>query len=175
MHQSPDVVEARDNLLKALLSHDSNAISAARDNLFSAYTIAEEGFIDTQVNIIESASFSQKHALAWRVLNEVTGRKADSEPVRLDGTVEDRKEKWKDHFVKLLGQPPKVPDGPFEISSINPHTLPINEGHFTLQELMKAINSTKRGGAVGVDCIPLEIWESPQFLPYLLELCNIGY
>ena len=52
--------------------------------------------------------------------------------------------------------------------------LPIEEGLFTLQELNKALKSTKRGGAVGIDSIPLEIWESAQFSSYLLELCNIG-
>ena len=97
----------------------------------------------------------QKHALTWKVLNEVTGRKSDSEPIRLDGHVEERKEKWKDYFANLLGQPPKVPEGPFEISPIIPHLLPIGEGPFTLQELRKAINSNKRGGAVCVNSIHL--------------------
>ena len=101
------------------------------------------------------------------MLNEVTGRKSDSEPIRLDGPVEERKEKWKNYFANLLGQPPKVPEGPFEISPIIPHLLPIEEGPFTLQELRKAINSTKRGGTVGVDSIPLDLWESPEIL------CNI--
>ena len=174
LHLSPDVVKARDNLLKALSSNKSNTISAAREDLLASYKTAEEGFIDTQVKIIENASFSQKHALAWRVLNEVTGRKSDSEPVRLEGSLEERKKKWKDYFANLLGQPPKVPEGPFEISSVSPHSLPIDEGPFTLQELKRVINSTKRGGAVGVDSIPLELWESSEFLPYLLELCNSG-
>ena len=159
---------------KALDSNNSSTISAARESLLNSYKTAEEGFIDTQIKIIENASFSQKHALAWRVLNEVTGRKLDSLPVRLDGPVEERKEKWKDYFPNLLGQPPKVPQGPFEISPIVDHIFPIEEGPFTLQELRKAIDTTKRGGAVGIDSIPLEIWESPQFLPYLLELCNTG-
>ena len=52
--------------------------------------------------------------------------------------------------------------------------MPIEEGLFTQQELLTAIQSSKRSGAVGIDSIPLEIWESPQFLSYLLELCNIG-
>ena len=52
--------------------------------------------------------------------------------------------------------------------------LPITEGPFTQHELNNALKHTKRGGAVGVDCIPLEIWESPQFSDYLLELCNLG-
>ena len=112
--------------------------------------------------------------MAWMVLNEVTGRKSDSPPARLQGSVDERKEKWKDYFCNLLGQPPKVPDDNFDITPVIDHVLPIEEGPFTLQELNEALKSTKRGGAVGVDSIPLEIWESPQFSSYLLELCNIG-
>ena len=108
------------------------------------------------------------------MLNEVTGRKLDDQPVRVEGSVEERKTKWKDYFANLLGQPPKVPEGPFDVTPIVPYTLPIEEGPFTTQELRKAINSTKRRGAVGIDAIPLELWASPEFLPYLLELCNIG-
>ena len=104
----------------------------------------------------------------------MTGRKSDSPPARLQGSVEERKEKWKDYFCNLLGQPPKVPDDNFDITPVIDHVLPIEEGPFTLDELNEALKSTKRGGAVGVDSIPLEIWESPQFSSYLLELCNIG-
>ena len=67
--------------MKALASNNSDTISAARETLLASYKTAEEGFIDTQVKIIENAAFSQKHTLAWRVLNEVTGRKSYSEPV----------------------------------------------------------------------------------------------
>ena len=45
---------------------------------------------------------------------------------------------------------------------------------FSIDELNKAIKEAKRGGSIGVDSIPIEIWESPQFTPYLLELRNIG-
>ena len=174
LHLSTEVTQARENLLNALTSNNSDSISTTREALFSSYKTAEECFIDVQTNIIENASYSQKHALAWRVLNEVTGRKADDQPVRVDGSVEERKTKWKDYFANILGQPPKVPEGPFKLTPIVQHTLPIEEGPFTLQELIKAINSTKKGGAVGIDCIPLELWKSPEFLPYLLELCNVG-
>ena len=107
-------------------------------------------------------------------MNEVIGRKSDSETVRFDGPVEERKEKWKDYFANLLVQPPSVPEGLFEISPIIPYLLPIEEGPFTPQELRKAIDSTKREGAVEVDSIPLELWDSQEFLPYQLQLCNIG-
>ena len=95
-------------------------------------------------------------------------------PARLKGTPEEKKEQWKSYFSSLLGQPPKVPDDNFVVSQVSDHILPIEEGPFTPEELRKAIRHTKRGGAVGIDCIPLEIWEDPYFSNYLLELCNLG-
>ena len=46
--------------------------------------------------------------MAWMVLNEVIAR--------LQGSVEERKEKCKDYFCNLLGQPLKVPDDKFEVT-----------------------------------------------------------
>ena len=174
LHLSQAVVEARVTLKKAIDSQNTMAISEARDRLLQSYKTAEECFIDTQIKIIEDASFSQRHATAWRVLNEVTGRKPDSPPTKLQGSVDERKEQWKNYFSNLLGQPPQIPDSNFIISPVVDYMLPIEEGPFTQQELSKAIKHSKRGGAVGVDCIPLEIWESPQFSNYLLDLCNTG-
>ena len=174
LHLSPNVIEARRSLKNAIDSNNTTAISEARDKLAQSYQTAEECFIDTQINIIEDSSFSQRHAKAWMVMNEVSGRKTANPPAKLKGSVEERKEKWKDYFCNLLGQPPKVPDKTFDVIPVIDHMLPIEEGPFTQHELNTAIKHTKRGGAVGVDCIPLEIWESTQFSDYLLELCNIG-
>ena len=174
LHLSPEVVEARNNLKSAIDSNNQLATSHARERLLQSYKTSEECYIETQIKIIEDASFSQRHAQAWKVMNEISGRKESSPPIQLNGSIDERKEKWRKYFCNLLGQPPKVPDNNFEISPVIDQILPIEEGPFTMQELQYVIKHTKRGGAVGVDCIPLEIWESPQFSDYLLELCNIG-
>ena len=76
------------------------------------------------------------------------------------------------HFPARVS--PKVPDDDFIVTPVVEHILPIEIGPFTIEELYKVIKDAKRGGAVGIDCIPIEIWESPHFTSYLLELCNIG-
>ena len=174
LHKSPEVNEARQKLKKAIDSGLAEAIANAKNDLISSYKTAEECFIETQIHIIEHSSFSQQHATAWKVLNEVTGRNADTPPAKLKGSPDDRKRQWKEYFSSLLGQPPSVPDTEFIISPVVDHILPIEQGPFTLEELSKALKYTKRGGAVGVDCIPLEIWENPLFSDYLLEVCNIA-
>ena len=174
LHKSRQVNESREKLKKAMDAGKAGDIQAAKHELISSYKSAEECFIQTQVHIIENASFCQQHATAWKVVNEVTGRSPDNPPAKLKGSIEDRKQQWKDYFSSLLGQSPKVPDDSFLVNRVFDQPLPINEGPFTLDELSKAIKHTKRGGAVGVDCIPLELWESPMFSSYLLDLCNIG-
>ena len=174
LHLSEQVCQSRDRLRKALDSGNQRSIDTAKEDLQQAYKSAEECLISTQVHIIETSSFSGKHAAAWRALNEVTGRKNTAPAVNLQGNVEQRKKQWKDYFPSLLGKPPNVPDDDFVISPVVDHTLPIEVSLFTIDELNKVIKDAKRGGSVGVDCIPLEIWESPQFSSYLLELCNIG-
>ena len=174
LRNSPEVITARENLRTALDSGKAKDIKLAKSRLIASYKTAEECFIDTQIHIIENASFSQRHATAWKVMNEVTGRSSANPPGKLKGSIDERKEQWKSYFVSLLGQPPSVPETDFIVSPIVDHPLPIKQGHFTQEELLNAIKHTKRGGAVGVDCIPLEIWEDPTFLNYLLDLCNIG-
>ena len=165
---------ARENLRKALDLGKANTIKRAKDRLMQSYKNAEECYIETQIAIIESKSFAQQHATAWKVMNEVTGRNPSNPPARLQGTTEERKKQWKDYFSSLLGQPPHITEDDFTISPVTNQLLPIEEGPFTLDEVTKAIKYTKRGGAVGIDSIPLEIWEDPVFSEYLLELCNIG-
>lgn len=174
LRNSREVVAARENLKKALDSGKAKRIELAKNRLITSYKTAEECFIETQIHIIENASFSQQHATAWKVMNEVTGRNTANIPAKLKGTIDEKKQQWKDYFVSLLGQPPTVPETDFVVTPIVDHLLPIEQGPFTLEELSNAIKFTKRGGAVGVDCIPLEIWENPTFSSYLLHLCNIG-
>ena len=50
-------------------------------------------------------NFPQRHATAGRVLNEVTGRKSECPPAKLQGSVEERKEQW-----NFLDQPPRFPN-----------------------------------------------------------------
>ena len=174
LQNSPKVIQDRDNLKKALISGRTVAIMNAKRRLAQSYKTAEECYIETQIQIIEDASFNQKHAIAWNVLNEVSGRKPANPPVKLKGSTNEKKQQWKDYFSSLLGQPPNIPDDDFVVAPVVDHILPIEEGPFSQEELSTALKYTKKGGAVGVDCIPLEIWKDPTFSTYLLDLCNSG-
>ena len=46
--------------------------------------------------------------LAWQIVNEISGRKSTSK-LKLKATSQkDRLQKWKEHFQKRLGNPPKI-------------------------------------------------------------------
>ena len=174
LSKSENVIKARENLKEANTIGSQNNIKDAKNALQDEYKLAEKSYIEQQVKLIEDASYSSKHVLAWKVINEVTGKKETKMMGKINGTVEDRKEKWLDHFSSLLGKPPSVPTTNFEAQPVSPHELPISTSPFSESELKAAIKAAKRGGAVGLDAIPIEIWNTDHFLPYLLDLCNEG-
>ena len=69
------VSSAGDSLLTTKLNGLRDEISAARENLKQQYKVSEAEFIEKQVRLIENASYSSRNILAWKVVNEVTGRK----------------------------------------------------------------------------------------------------
>jgi len=66
-----------------------------------------------------------------------------------------RLQKWKFHFQTLLGPSPVIIDRP--IQKMFQYQLPIKKGPFNLDELQKALKSTKNGKAAGLDTIPPEV------------------
>ena len=172
--KSDNVASARASLLTTKLNGSGDEISAAKETLKQQYKVSEAEYIERQVRLIENASYSSRHVLAWKVANEVSGRKDGKMMGKINGTINERKEKWLNHFQSLLGSPPTIPDNVFSLTPIVDHDLPIETSPFTASELESVINCMKRGGAVGIDSIPLEIWESTGFRSYLLELCNEG-
>jgi hypothetical protein len=174
LSKSENVINARQKLVQARNDGSSNDILEAKQGLQQEYKQAEKLYIEEQVRIIENASYSSRHALAWKVVNDITGRKETVMTGKTNGTAEERKTRFYDHFFSLLGKPPSIPNDDFIVTPLIDHELPIETGPFTADELSKAIKASKRGGAVGLDAIPLEIWESKEFSPYLLDLCNKG-
>ena len=174
LNKTHNVIEARKSLKHALESGSKADIDNATADLACAYKDSQDTYISTLTHIIEDASYSGRHALAWKVVNEITGRKTIPRPGRPSGSIEERKKKWKDHFRNLLCKSPIVPDDDFKISPIVSQDLPIDVTLFKRTELEIAIKQSRRGGAVGIDVIHLEIWESKDFFEDLLNLCNKG-
>jgi len=167
--QTPKVKAARE-VLNSAIDLDCN-IQQSKELLKAAYTSEEKTLLEDKIEQIQQASFSSRHSKAWKIVNEITGRK-ETKSAQIPGTPNERKEAWLHHFTSLLGNPPTIPDHDFTITPVAEEILPIKTSEFSYEELDKALQQTKAGGAVGLDSIPLELWKSPKFRPHLLHFCN---
>ena len=71
--------------------------------------------IEDKIKRIEDAYINGKHSQSWKLINEVTGRKASVQG-KLEGDMQaDRINNWYKHFCNLLGKPPTVTDEDEEI------------------------------------------------------------
>ena len=106
----------------------------ARIQLKDTYKEEQEIYIQNKINLIHNAAVNKQAALAWKTVNEVSGRKSSNSSKLKATSQADRLEKWKDHFKGLLGNGPDVSDTPIEQIIYN--TLDVKLGYFTPDELM---------------------------------------
>ena len=81
-----------------------------------------------KIRSIQKYSVHQNTKKSWDLVNEVTHRKKANCGLIEGGSAVERLKNWENHFVKLLGQPPEVPDEDIVIRMINP-PLDINIQH----------------------------------------------
>ena len=87
-------------------NHPSFILTEAKEDFDNAYKEQLNTNVNGKINIITNTAENQLSRLAWETINEITGRKntlmgnikAHSQEVCLN--------KGKDHFHKLLEQPP---------------------------------------------------------------------
>ena len=115
---------------------------------------------------------NKESAMAWKAVNDVSGRKKSNKAKIKAISREERIIVWHNHFKDLLGNPPEI-----TISAISKITnrLNIETAILTKYELLKAINTIKNGKACGLDEIPIEIWKINEFQDFLLICCNTIY
>ena len=85
LNKTHNVIEARKSLKHALESGSKADIDNATADLACAYKDSQDTYISTLTHIIEDASYSGRHALAWKVVNEITGSKTIPRPGRPSG------------------------------------------------------------------------------------------
>ena len=75
---------------------------------------------------------------------------------------------WKDHFTKLLGQPPVVPNEEVDIPAVHPpQNISVDK-----TELEEARKSIKEGKAFGEDRVPPEVQKRADDDDLILHFCN---
>ena len=172
------VTIARQNLLEAKTKHQARVTRKTTKNLANAqkaldeaYLNAESLYIQGKIDSISNLHTSNQHSLAWKVINELTGRKENPSIQLKGGSPEKRRENWFNHFQSLLGNPPILHDDPLPlIRIVDELNIPISP--FTKDELEKAVKLFKNNKSSGLDNIPTVLWKDPIFLDLLLYFCN---
>ena len=85
---------------------------------------------------------------------------------------EKRLQKWKEHFINLLGNPPEITDEP--IQKIINGQWDVKLGQITKEELDVISKKIKNRKVACLDLIPSEVWKTRKF-DVLLWLCNAAY
>ena len=86
------------------------------------YNLAIEEDLNSKIKKVETAHANSKHGQSWRLINDITGRKASAQGQLKGEAQKDRVTNWHNHFKNLLGSPP-------DISDENEEIAPILEGH----------------------------------------------
>jgi hypothetical protein len=127
-------------------------IQQSKEALKAAYIYEEKAFLEDKINQVQQASFTNKHSVPWKIVNDITGRR-DTKSAMLPGTPNERRDAWLQHFMSLLGNLPAIPDKRLYIIPVSEVTLPIKTTEFTSEELDVELQQTKLGGAVGLDSV----------------------
>ena len=143
----------------------------ARTNLYEKYDELEEENISMKINQIENAQHDNQYKLSWKLINEISGRKASRKGQIEGDTKEERTANWFKHFQGLLGNPPDIGGQDEEIDQIL-EELKINDGPFTKEEYNKAKRSITEGKACGEDNIPPEVLKRCNLDEEILGFCN---
>jgi hypothetical protein len=150
-----------------------NNFNLARTTLTEVYNKEQTDYLQSKIDLITNASSNKQSAVAWKTVNEISGRKSSNKSKLKASSQEDRLNLWKQHFQSLLGKPPTVKCSRINTVILEEHN--IKKGPFTMDELNQALKRIQSGKACGIDNIPAEVWKHGAFNDILLKLCNDVY
>ena len=130
-----------------------------KEELYDAYAIVDEEELTSMVTEAEQAHASSRHGVAWKLINEISGRHRAQTSKLKASSPEERVQTWFNHFSKLLGSPPKISEEDTPILTVF-DSLGISEDPFSTKEFQSAKKSIRCGKACGEDGI------TPEFLKY---------
>ena len=116
----------------------TNHLKKAKKDLDIVYKEELNTYVNEEINIITNKAENQSSRLSWETVDEITGRKNTPTRKIKANNPEERLKKWKDHFHKLLGQPPVIQE--LEINRVVQGTLPINTGDFAKEDCKSVLN-----------------------------------
>ena len=154
-------------------NENKTKLKEAQAKLNATYEKEQAEFLQNKINDIEKAASNKMSAVAWKTVNEISGRKSANTAKLKASSEEERLKLWKKHFEDLLGTPPKIKDTP--ITPVVSTLLNIKTGRFEMKELIKAQKQVQYGKSCGLDDIPPEVWKNEEIREILLGFTNDVY
>ena len=145
----------------------------AQKDLVETYESEQAKYVQERIDTINNAHANNQSSLAWKTINDISGRKRSNKAKLKADSQQQRLDKWKTHFQNLLGKTPVVSDEPIE--TVVNDKLQIKQGNFTEDELSVVLKDLKTKKAAGPDSIPPEVWKTEAFNDIILKLCNAMY
>ena len=112
----------------------------ARKNLQDTYINEQTKYLQKQIDDIKIAADNKKFAIAWHIVNKITGRKTTNRSKIKAKDYKERIQKWKQHLSLLLGKNPITTNQ--DIVHIVDKEYHIEQGPFTLEELEIILRKT---------------------------------
>ena len=143
-----NIIEKRNALKQLSLKMKENAntnqkieFNKSRQNLQDTYINEQTKYLQKQIDDIKTSADNKKSAIAWQIVNNITGRKTTNRSKTKAKDDKGRIQKWKQHFSLLLGKYPITTNQ--DIVKIVDKELQIEQGPFTIKELEMVLRKTK--------------------------------
>lgn len=86
----------------------------------AAYNKVTEEMLCEKIKEVETAHINSQHGLAWKLVNDISGRRETQKGQIAGNTQQERLQNWHKHFMGLLGNPPNSDSEDNDIQSTEP-------------------------------------------------------
>ena len=143
----------------------------AREEMKDTYKRINEERVADLAKRVENEYGGRRYGAAWKVINEITGRKKSKEGLVKGKTPQERVDAWFGYYSSLLGTAPDIEDPKEDIPTVF-NNLDICDEPFTIAEYNRAKSSLKRGQSGEPDNIPPDVYIDCDIGNEVLELFN---
>ena len=178
LSDDPRVEQARTEVQNAFKNYNKSTSAAEqpvlqdkRNHLNKVYNDLQEEELESMIRETEEADIRKQHRESWKLINNITGRKAAKKGIIKGNCREERLNNWHKHFSNLLGQESNTVEDNVEITNIF-ENLEIDDNEFTMEEVEIAKRKLQEGKQCGSDRIAPEVLKRCNLDDIILKYAN---
>lgn len=143
---------------------NSDATRTARANYEKTMSDCAENFVDHMVNEVENHTLSQRHSAAWKIVNQIAGRKRQPVSIISARSAEDVKQKIADHYSSVLNACSQDSKPSLEVASSDNccSTENADNEEISATEVRLALKTMQKTKTAGPDGIPSVVLKMPE-------------